>query len=252
MSDTSTAGNRDWLNVAATLTEDLGLGSAPVQVSYLDKAPAGGLTNAAPAPSVCTFFAAGRQSAFVAPKAAHGSCEVGAYVFGMTPEGELGARLMSTVGWMESQEYLAPNEAAKIPHNPSAPEFVAYGPLGTLGVSPTVVLMFVRAKSLMLVVEAAARGWPDRPAPPMLSRPMCSLVPVLRGGVPVAVSVGCAGSRVYTQMGDEELVVGVAGDSLGTFAEAVRSVVRSNAEVSKFNRGRKESFGPEASPASGS
>jgi hypothetical protein len=158
---------------------------------------------------------------------------------GISPEGALGGRLSSTVSWMEEKGYLAPGEAAHIPHNATAPEFVGYGPLGSLPTPPTVVMMFVRPRALMLVVEAAARAWPGSPAPPLLSRPMCSFVPVLLGGAHVVISVGCSGSRVYTEMGDDTMLVGIRADALRRFAKAVHEIRKSNDQVWDLNLERK-------------
>ncbi|HEV2165790.1 MAG TPA: DUF169 domain-containing protein [Thermoplasmata archaeon] len=229
----------DLRTIAQQLSDDLQLDRPPVQVSYLDAAPAGVEKHPGGAPSVCTFFAEGTRQPFYAGLSDHEACEVGAFVLGVPPEGEVGGRLMATVGEMQKEGYLAPGEEAKIPRNPVPPKFVAYGPLGSLSVPPTTVLLFARPKSAMFAMEAA------RGPVPMNGRPMCAIVPTLNQGAPVAVSIGCIGSRIYTQMGDDRLVVGIRGDHLEAFAKDVGRIRDANRAVgAEDTRRRGESTHP--------
>ena len=229
-----------WKAIADQLTNDLELDSAPVQISYLDEPPSGVAEHEGNVPSVCTFFAEGRQRAFYAGTKAHEACEIGAFVLGIAPEGKLGERLMTTVGSMQQEGYLRPGEEAGIPRNTTAPKFVAYGPLGSLPVPPTNVLFFAQPKSAMLAREAA------RGSVPMNGRPMCAIVPTLNQGAPVAVSIGCIGSRIYTEMGDDQMVIGVRGDHLEEFARSVRRIRHANQVVGTEDRMRKQAAGPRA------
>src|SRR5579862_3530446 len=139
--------------ISTQLVADLGLKSAPVQVSYLEAPPEGVALHPGGAPSVCTFFAEGQQKPFYVDQKGHEACEIGAFVLGIPPAGELGSRLMSTIGTMQKEGYLHPGEEAKVPHNAQAPRFVAYGPLGSLPVPPSVVLLFAPARAAMLALE---------------------------------------------------------------------------------------------------
>ena len=214
-----------WKDLSEQLVSDLELRGAPIQVSYLDAAPKGVPEHPGGAPSVCTFFAEGQTHPFYSDLRGHDACEIGAFVLGIPPEGEFGGRLMGTIGTMQKEGYLLPGEEAKVPHNATAPKFVAYGPLGSLPMAPTTILMFARPKSAMLAIEAA------KGTVPMNGRPMCAIVPILNQGAPVAVSMGCIGSRVYTQMGDDNMLVGVRGDHLEKFAHDLRAIKRANAFV---------------------
>ena len=226
--------------IASQLTHDLDLAQPPIQVSYLDHPPAGVTKHPGGAPSVCTFFSEGRRSAFYVDLPGHEACEVGAFVLGIAPEGELGTRLMSTVGMMEKEGYLAAGEAMKIPRNSQAPKYVAYGPLGSLPMAPTNVLLFAKPRSAMLAMEASTKGVPVN------GRPMCAVVPALNQGAPVAVSVGCIGSRIYTQMGDDNMIVGVRGDYLDEFARRLKTISHANQVVADEDSRRKSTYHPKA------
>jgi len=214
----------DLRSIARQLTEDLELDRAPVQVSYLEEAPSGVEKHPGGAPSVCTFFAEGQKRPFYAGLPEHEACEIGAFVLGVAPAGEFGARLMGTVGSMQKEGYLIPGEEARIPRNGAPPKFVAYGPLGSLPMPPTNVLLFARPRSAMFAMEAA------RGPVPMNGRPMCAVVPTLNQGAPVAVSIGCIGSRIYTQMGDDRMA----------FAREVHQIRRANAAVGTEDMARRD------------
>lgn len=223
----------DLKTVARVLKEDLALSEPPVQVTYLEGPPKGPSRLDPPLPSVCSYFVAGRGDALAADLTDHEPCEIGAYVLGLPPTGTLGSRIASTVQFMERVGYLAAGEAARIPRNARAPPWVVYAPLGEVAEPPTFVLFTVGPRGLMLVVEATSSGDPRLPPAPLLSRPMCALVPVLHSGQPVAISVGCAGSRVHTGMSDGEMMVGVRGDALMTLADRVHQLGRANRLVWK-------------------
>jgi uncharacterized protein (DUF169 family) len=220
--------------IAADLSNDLELDQPMVQVTYLDAPPHGVPEHPGGAPSVCTFFAEGQKKAFYAALPAHEACEIGAFVLGAAPEGEFGARLMAMVGMMQKEGYLAPGEEGKIPRNATPPKYVAYGPLGSLPVPPTNVLFFAKPKSAMLAMEAA-----HGPVP-MNGRPMCAVVPTLNQGAGVAMSIGCVGSRVFTQMGDDRMLVGVRGDHLQKFHASVQAIVRANRLVGAEDQRRRD------------
>jgi uncharacterized protein (DUF169 family) len=222
-----------WGRLAASLTEGLELDQPPVQISYLDGAPAEVPEHPGGVPSVCTFFAEGKERPFYAALPAHEDCEVGAFVLGIPPSGTVGARLQATIGEMQREGYLAPGEEARIPHNPTPPKFVAYGPLGSLPMAPTGVLMFARPKSVMLALETAHFR------APVMGRPMCAIMPTLHAGTPVAVSAGCIGSRIYTSMGDQRMLVGVRGDHLGPFVHELARIRRANGAVGAADARRK-------------
>ncbi|MGD0587583.1 MAG: DUF169 domain-containing protein [Thermoplasmata archaeon] len=224
--------------VAEQLTRQLELELPPVRVSYLDHLPKGIPEHPGGVPSVCTFFAFGTRSAFYAGLPQHEDCEIGAFVLGIPPEGAVGGRLMATIGDMQKEGYLNPGEEAKVPHNAQPPKFVAYGPLGSLPVAPTGVLLFTNPHGVMLAAEAAGSApevWTVR----MNGRPMCAIMPILNQGAPVGLSLGCVGSRIYTDLGVDKLVFGVRGDRLGAFASKLERVVRANEFVRSEDSARK-------------
>ena len=230
--------NEEYRAVADQITRQLGLEMPPVQVTYLDNPPLGVPEHPGGVPSVCTFFAFGTRSPFYAGLPKHEDCEIGAFVLGVSPEGSVGGRLMATIGNMQKEGYLNPGEEASVPHNPIAPRYVAYGPLGTLPFAPTGVLLFTDALGAMLATEAAG-AVPDPWTVPMNGRPMCAIMPILNQGAPVALSLGCVGSRIYIDLGVDKMVVGIQRDHLAAFAQKLDRTVRANELVRAEDAARK-------------
>lgn len=226
--------SKELQQISHQLVEDLGLKAAPIQISYLESPPTGVAMHPGGAPSVCTFFAEGQSHPFYADMKSHEACEIGAFVLGIPPEGELGGRVMSMIGLMQKEGYLRPGEEAEVPHNAKAPRYVAYGPLGSLPTAPTGVLLFAPARAAMLALEAAPKG-----IVPMNGRPMCAIMPTLNGGAKVALSLSCIGSRIYTSMSDDQMVVGIRGDYLKEYAAAVRKIRHANDLIGAENERRK-------------
>ena len=225
--------------IAAQLMKDVNLDLPPVHVSDLNSPPAGVAEHPGGVPSVCTYFALGTEKTFYAGLPQHEDCEIGAFVLGIPPAGSYGERLMGTLATMQKEGYLNPGEEAKVPHNETPPKYVAYGPLGSLPMAPTSVLLFARPDSAMLALEAAGAG-PDAQPVPMNGRPMCAIMPIMNHGARVAVSLGCTGSRIYTDMGRDRMVVGVRGDHLDAFAEKLSRIVHANEWVRVEDSRRKK------------
>lgn len=225
--------------IAVQLTRQLDLERPPVQVTYLEEPPGGVPKHPGGVPSVCTFFAFGAERPFYAALPQHEDCEVGAFVLGVPATGEAGGRLMSTIGRMQSVGYLNPGEEAHVPHNATPPKYVAYGPLGSLPMPPTGVLIFATPRSAMLAVEAAGSGVDAQPVS-VNARPMCAIMPILNQGTRVGISLGCTGSRIYTDLGIDQMVVGVRGDHLARFAEKLDQIVEANAVIGAEDTARKQ------------
>lgn len=219
-------------NIATQLSKDLELDTPPVHISYLEAPPTGVKEHPGNVPSGCTFWAEGRTSSFFAPLAQHESCEIGAFVMGVPPEGDVGKRLMETVGMMEKIDYLGKGEAFGIPHSPKAPKFVHYGPLSEATRTPTVAVLFATPANAMVALEAASKGKAQPFDVPVTGRPACAVVPVvLSGKSPVAMSMGCAGFRQFTEVGKDKVLIAVRGDHLESFANDVHKLKDANKMV---------------------
>ncbi len=234
----------DLNEIAAQLKTDLSLSEPPVQISYTAEEPTAIAKYAGEVPSGCTYWGAGTAGTFYARLSDHLNCEIGAFVMGVQPDGELKERLFGTVGQMESEGYLAPGEAMSIPRLKNPPAFVCYGPLGTLPYRPDVVVMFVTPSSAMIALETASEGKAHPLDMPVTGRPACSIIPyVINGNAPVALSFGCTGFRTYVDLSEGKVMLAVRGDKLEEFAQRMKKIVSANLAVRLENTRRRELIG---------
>lgn len=222
--------------ISEVLRTGLSLTEPPVQITYLQEEPVGLAEYAGEVPSGCTYWGAGVEKAFYARLADHFNCEIGAFVMGVQPEGELKERLFGTIGKMEDEGYLAKGEANSIPHLKAAPPFVCYGPLGSLPFRPDVVVMFVAPDAAMLGLEGASFGKAHPFPVPVTGRPACSIIPyILQEVQPVAVSFGCTGFRTYVDNAKGKVLMAVRGDSIEEFSNSIVKIASANRLVSEEN-----------------
>lgn len=222
--------------ISEILRSGLLLSEPPVQITYLQEEPSGLAEYAGVVPSGCTYWGAGVEKAFYARLADHFNCEIGAFVMGVKPEGELKERLFGTIGKMEEDGYLAKGEASSIPHLKVPPRFVCYGPLGSLPFRPDVVVMFVGPDTAMLGLEGASFGQAHPFPVPVTGRPACSIIPyILQGDQPVAVSFGCTGFRTYVDNAKGKVLMAVRGDSIEEFSNSIVKIASANKLVSEEN-----------------
>ena len=235
--------------VATQLMQDLELDTPAVHISYRDTPPPGVREHPGGVPSACTFWAEGRTTAFFAPLAKHDACEIGAFVMGMPPEGDVGHRLQETIGMFERIEYVGKGEASGIPHNAKPPRFVHYGPLAEASAPPTVALLFATPANAMVALEAASQGKAHPFDVPVTGRPACAVVPVvLSGKAPVAMSLGCAGFRQFTEVGKDKVLIAVRGDHVEKFASEVHKIKEANRMVDAEMARRKAAPRPPRGP----
>jgi uncharacterized protein (DUF169 family) len=229
----------DWGNLERRLTGMLHLSRRPVAVALLDHEPAGIPKFTGSAPSGCSFWrlAAGGRTFFTV-QADHYNCPVGSYTHNIQLPPDRGKELDETLGMMFEAGYLRPEEVPGIARLPVAPRAIVYAPLGETPVDASVVLTIGTPKTAMLLTEAAARAGRG-PSRPLLGRPTCMAIPVaLTGGI--AGSLGCIGNRVYTDLGDDEMVVAVAGRDLTPVVEALETIVSANLRQAEYARQRRQ------------
>ena len=217
----------------------LGLTGQPVAMSFTDTPPAGLGRVERAGPAGCSYWRdASEGRSFFTAADDHTSCPVGAFTHGVPLSPEKATELQSLVGTMIELKYLKSEEVPQLPHRTTAMQFAAYAPLGGATFSPDVVIFRGKARSIMLLTEAArTAGAFDSGA--VMGRPACAMIPQAleaRNGV---ASVGCIGNRVYTGLGDDELYFTIPGPRIGDVVERLETVVHANRELEKYHEGRR-------------
>jgi uncharacterized protein (DUF169 family) len=231
----------DFRQLEADFSNLLDLRRRPVAVMFGESAPGGVPKFEGIAPSGCSFWrlAAEGRSFYTVPKD-HYNCAIGCYTHNIPLPAERAEELSGTLSLMTGIGYIRAEEVGGIVRLPRTPGVVVYAPLGEVLTDPDVVLFAGRPGRLMLLQEAALRAGIGSSLQ-FLARPTCMALPasLARG---VTASSGCVGNRVYTGLEEDELYVAVPGRDLVCVAEATRTIVSANAELTEYHRQRRQTL----------
>ncbi len=227
------------MSSSASLLKDLLLlKTAPVAITFTDKAPTGIPHVASAELAGCGYWRrAGSGETFYTEAQDHYNCPIGAHTHNVQMPAEVKEQLMGMLGTMASLEYVKMDEVPGIPTRKTAFQFATYSPLDKATATPDVVLVRGNARQMMMLAEAAmAAGCAGGGA--TLGRPTCAVIPAAINSGATATSFGCIGNRVYTGAGDDEAYYAIPGGKLGAVTEKLTVMVNANRELEKFHRGR--------------
>jgi uncharacterized protein (DUF169 family) len=230
--------------IERSLRQALRLVRRPVAVAFRDSPPPGVAAFAGQEPSGCSFWrlAANGRTFYTVP-GDHANCAIGSHTHNIPLAPERAAELEQTLGFITGIGYVRMEEVAGIPRLPKTPGAVVYAPLGDTPVDPDVVIFAGPPGRVMLLQEAAIRAGVSTPAP-ALGRPTCAALPAaLSHGV--VASTGCIGNRVYTDLGEDELYVMVAGRDLPRVAAEAATIASANATLFTYHRDRRQALATE-------
>jgi len=232
----------NWTDLSDKITTSLGLTSPPIAITFVDQPPDGIPGPPREVPSACSFWRDAERGTFYASSAAHLNCPVGAMVMGFALPEDVGNQLGKLVGDMCECHYLAEDEPARIPAVAEQHAGIVYGPLGDRTAEPDVVLMWASPQQVMLCNEAMGTASWTAGSPSVTGRPGCAALPVALGSGRPALSLGCAGMRTFTGVGEDMMLVAVPGGSAESFVTALAEVVAANDTMLAFYRGRRSQF----------
>jgi uncharacterized protein (DUF169 family) len=216
----------------------LRLARRPVAVTFLDAEPAGVERFSGTEPSGCSFWRlAAEGRVFYTLPGDHFNCAVGAYTLNIPLSKEREQETEQTLNLMFSVGYIRPEDVPGITRLKKTPVATVFAPLAETPVTPSVVLFACRPSAAMLLNEAAMRVGSGGALPP-LGRPSCMALPAAMAQGTVSC-LGCAGNRVYTGLGEDELYVAVPGADLEKVASALEIIVSANQAIGEYARGRR-------------
>lgn len=149
-------------------------------------------------PSGCVFWQRATGQTLVTSPRDHRFCTIGMYTHNleMTPAEQ--ADFKDTLEFFAGLGYLGAEELAEIPTLKERPHYVVYAPLEVTPIPPDVVLLFVQPGQALILAESCQAA--DRGAVPVIGRPACALVPMVRNSGRAAASLGCCGARSYVDL----------------------------------------------------
>lgn len=227
----------DWRDLSDRLTATLHPTAPPTAITFSDEPPSGVEPFAEPmAPPLpdgrtgrvsagCVFWMHAADRTFSTVAEDHGNCSVGSVTHGFRTLEEVAsnsdvAALLET-GWVSEQD---------MPHIPAVstpPGAVTYGPLAETTVDPDVVLLRLNAKAAMTLHAAV-------PGVRFEGKPQCHIVALAKEGGDVALSVGCALSRVRTGMAATEMTCAIPANRVGEVADALATSTAADAAVASY------------------
>lgn len=225
--------------VSKDLERLLGIETAPIAITFRDKAPAGVARIALPQPAGCGYWrvAAEEGQVFYTEASDHFNCPIGAHTHGVTMPPEVGKQLEGLISTMVGLKYLKMADIPAIPHRTEPFGVAVYAPLAEAPCDPDVVLVRGNARQLMLLAEAAqAAGVAGDGA--TLGRPTCAVLPQAIATAKTASSFGCVGNRVYTGAGDDEAYFAIPGARLDDVVTSLATIVNANRELEQFHKAR--------------
>ena len=216
--------------------ELLGLRAPPVAIAYLAQPPAGlPAWSGSSMPAGCAFWQQAQEGeAFYTVPADHYNCAVGAYTHAIDLPPERDNQLNETIGLMVEKGYIEMAEVPGIPRLAQAPAAIAYAPAEVATFEPDVILMVVNPSQAMLVYEAGLRLGVGSTLTNLMGRPTCSVLPFAVESARIAMSLGCAGNRLYAGLREDELYVAIPGRKWPDFKTTLAEVVSSNDRMEQF------------------
>jgi uncharacterized protein (DUF169 family) len=226
-----------WADLAAELTESLGLENPPIAITFTAERPpavpefdapmpaplADGRTGRVPAG--CVFWIEATSGTFSTVAEDHGNCSVGSLTHGfktldeVTGNGDVAALLEA--GWVTM------DVVPTIPVVRQRPGAVTYGPLADTIIEPDVVLLRVNGRQLMVLSDAL-------PGLRIEGKPQCHIVAIAKELGQPAASVGCALSRVRTGMPATEMTCAIPAASLAELVIAIRRNAEADTTVARY------------------
>lgn len=202
------------MSLAQDLVRLLDLEHPPVAVAFHEQEPSAPTgSRPQPEPAGCCFWQQAEQRHLHTTAADHAHCSVGSYTHGLISLAEAAggddtAALIGS-GWVTEADL------TRAPRVTAAPAAITYGPLDAAD-DADVVLVRLTAGALMALQGAC----PDLS---LVTKPQCQIVPLALEGT-IAVSPGCAVSRVRTGLPANELTCALpARDLLDIVARLARS-----------------------------
>jgi uncharacterized protein (DUF169 family) len=156
-------------------------------------------------------------------------CKGGAGAMGL---GEMPAKVISGEFYYKGLKQFNSQGAArrtidKVPKlPPNSTEAVLYAPLERASFIPDVVVIICNPKQIMLLTQAFVYKTGGRLETSFAGKQsLCSdgVVQVYKEGK-IGVTVGCSGSRSYTKIADEEMIIGIPVELLADVAAGLKEI----------------------------
>lgn len=213
-----------------TMKTLLNLRQEPIGIAFLETIPDDLPRIDRRAAASCSYWAlaAAGQRFYTLPED-HFGCPIGALVHGLTLPPPVKEELQSTVQTMLALKYLCPDEPSTLPRVGRSFRAIIYSPLDAMADRADVGVVIGKAKTLMLLTEAAYQI--GLPADTVMGRPACGMIAHVLSTQRAVTNLGCIGNRVYTGIGDDEFYFAFPGAKLLELIETLPVIQQANREL---------------------
>jgi uncharacterized protein (DUF169 family) len=230
----------DYSILELELGETLGLSRRPVAVTFREVPPPGVPKFAGAEPSGCSFWkiASGGMTFYAIPSD-HYNCALGTYTHHLALPSTHQEEFEQTLSRMTSAGYVKMEEIPSIPRLRQIANVVVYSPLGDTPTEPDLTIFVVRPMQAMVLQESALRTGISLQIS-LFGRPACMALPSALQGM--VTSGGCLGNRIYSELGEDELYVMIAGRYLRKVADEIQIIAEANSKLTRFHQERKKNL----------
>lgn len=233
----------DHRKISQEIVSALNLAIPPVALTFVDGQPEGIEIIEGEVPSFCAFWRLAETQVFYAPADKHYNCPIGAMVLGIDMPPEVQEELKTLVEKMCHSSYLCEDEPANIPTLSNQKGGVVYGPLKDFPIEPQLILMWLTPAQAMIFNEALGScKWAESSQTMALGRPACTAIPTALNQSSFAQSLGCAGMRTFTEIGDDQILAILNFREADSFLENMKVTLAANKEMEKYYLGKKNEF----------
>ncbi len=214
----------DTLNVVQLMADRLGMEIPPVGMAFVDEQP----ENVAPLyrdpPSFCSLWRLAELRVFYATAGQHDGCGIGGVVSGFSSaegrEDEL-AQLLTELCEVEVGTADEIEQTARFQPKGGG---VVYGPLWMMPLEPDLALMWATLPQMGVIQEIVGKiMWRNNPQGAVFTRPACGVLPIAHDNQKTALSLGCIGMRLYTEMPAHLFLVAMPPSELPKLEQGLES-----------------------------
>lgn len=225
-------------SLATELTDLLKLAAPPLAITFADAVPDGVPRFDAPMPAAtadgrtgrvpagCVFWMRGAERTFATTPEDHGNCSVGSLTHGLKTLDQVAGN--ADVAALVGAGWVSPSVFPMIPVVSRRHDYVMYGPLADTPVEPDVVFLRINGRQAMALSDALGDALHFE------GKPQCHVVAMAKEHGQVAVSVGCALSRVRTGMSNAEMTCAIPAKQLAQVVQRLAAGVSADTAVARY------------------
>jgi uncharacterized protein (DUF169 family) len=191
----------DTLNLVQLLADRLRIEIPPVGMAFVQEKPEDIAPLYRDPPSFCSLWRLAELRVFYASAEQHDGCGIGGVVSGFSSSDGREDELALLLTELCEVEVGTTEEIAQTARFEPSGGGVIYGPLWKMPVEPDLALMWATLPQMGVVQEIVGKiMWRNNPQGAVFTRPACGVLPIAHESQKTALSLGCIGMRLYTEI----------------------------------------------------